>query len=387
MSGSIGPLVAADEGFNHQIIETFATVGQSDPAWAEKICGMAGARDGSLQIGFGFGKYTNRNVVDAYAAVSRGKEQWTVRAHRALDSDPDNISAGPVHYEIIEPLQSIRVWLEPNEAQPIAFDILFRAIAPCIVEDREDRRDAHGYRRQTDQIRYHQSGTAEGWVEVDGNRTRVSTSEWVCTRDHSWGIRPSVGLPATDMEPDLHEGLGSVLAIWNPILFEKADGSQYAFHHYYLAFAGTGYHFESVQGGVEHPDGQRELVSGLIPDLEFNPDNKRLLAGQFTFSMADGSERPMTFAAISDTGVHLGAGLYHGYQGQHTGMWRGQLHIEGDYYSDCRESAAVTKLNQFRDCMIRVEDPVGGGVGWGNCQSFVLGSWPNFGLSGEEPRF
>ena len=386
MTGSIGPLVAADEGFNHQIVDTFATVSQSDPAWAEKICGMAGARDGSLQIGFGFGKYTNRNVIDAYAAVSRGKEQWMVRAHRALDNDPDSVSTGPIHYEVIEPLQSIRVWLEPNEVQAISFDILFRAVAPCIVEDREDRRDSHGYRRQTDQIRYHQTGTAEGWVEVDGVRTMVSPDSWVCTRDHSWGIRPSVGLPATDMEPDIHDSMGSALAIWNPILFERADGSQYAFHHYYLSFAGTGYHFERVQGGIEHPDGQRELIQGLTPQLTFSPSNKRLVKGEFSFAMADGSTRPMSFNAISDTGVHLGAGLYHGYQGQYNGVWRGQSHREGDYHSDCSTSEAVAELNQFRDCLIRVEDPVGGGLGWGNCQTFVMGSWPDFGLTGDEPK-
>lgn len=386
MSGSTGPLLASDEGFNHQIIETFATVGQSDPAWTEKVCGMAGARDGSWQIGFGFGKYTNRNVVDAYAAVCRGKEQWTVRAHRALDSAPDLISVGPIHYEVIEALRSIRIWLEPSEVQPIAFDILFQAIAPCIVEHREDRRDSHGYRRQTDQIRYHQTGTAEGWLEVEGERIAISPEAWVSTRDHSWGIRPSVGLPASDMEPDIHDGMGSALAIWNPVLFERDDGSQYAFHHYYLAYAGTGYQFQSVQGGVEHANGQRETITALVPDLSFDPGNKRLQSGEFVFTMADGSERPMVFSPISDTGVHLGAGLYHGYEGQHNGMWRGQSHLEGDYYSDCSDTAAVAKLNQFRDCMIRVEDPVGGGVGWGNCQTFVMGKWLEFGLTGDEPK-
>ena len=387
MSGSTGPLLASDEGFNHQIVETFATVGQSDPAWAEKVCGMAGARDGSWQIGFGFGKYTNRNVVDAYAAVCRDKEQWTVRAHRALDSDPDPISAGPIHYEVIEALKSVRIWLEPNEAQPIAFDIVFSAVAPCIVEDREDRRDRHGYRRQTDQIRYHQTGTAQGWLEVEGKRITISPDAWVSTRDHSWGIRPAVGLPAVDMEPDVHDSMGSVLAIWNPVLFEREDGSQYAFHHYYLAYAGPGYHFESIQGGVEHADGRCDLITGLVPNLSFNPVNKRLLQGEFVFTMADGSTRPMTYSPVSNTGVHLGAGLYHGYEGQHTGMWRGQLHVEGDHYSDCSAPSAVAKLNQFRDCMIRVEDPVGGGVGWGNCQTFVMGKWPDFGLTGDEPKF
>ena len=116
---------------------------------------------------------------------------------------PSRSRSGPIHYQIVEPLQSIRIWLEPNEAQAIAFDIVFRAVAPCVVEDSEDRRDSHGYRRQTD-----------------------------------------------------------------------------------LAFAGTGYRFESVQGGIEYPDGQRELITGLVPKLRFNPINKRLIAGEFVFTMA-----------------------------------------------------------------------------------------------------
>ncbi|WFR73195.1 hypothetical protein P9209_05340 [Prescottella defluvii] len=95
MGGSIGPLVAADEYFNHQIVETFATVSQTDYSWTEKVCLMAAAKDGSLQIGFGFGKYINRNVIDAYAGVARGTEQWTVRASRELSSDPDSVDVGP----------------------------------------------------------------------------------------------------------------------------------------------------------------------------------------------------------------------------------------------------------------------------------------------------
>ena len=85
----IGPLGPADEGFNHQIPDTFSTVGPSDPSWTEKVCAMAAKRDGSLQLGFGLGKYTNRNVLDGYAGVSRGVEQMTVRGSRRLFPDPD----------------------------------------------------------------------------------------------------------------------------------------------------------------------------------------------------------------------------------------------------------------------------------------------------------
>ena len=76
---TLGPLLPADESFHHQITDTFATVSQSDRSWTEKVCAMACARDGSLQLAFGIGKYINRGVMDAYAGVSRGVEQWTVR--------------------------------------------------------------------------------------------------------------------------------------------------------------------------------------------------------------------------------------------------------------------------------------------------------------------
>ena len=95
MNNPVGELLPEDEGFTHQVTETFASVGSSDPAWTEKVCAMAMARDGSLQIGFGLGKYTNRNVMDAYAALSRGREQLTVRASRALAPAPTTTAVGP----------------------------------------------------------------------------------------------------------------------------------------------------------------------------------------------------------------------------------------------------------------------------------------------------
>ena len=73
MPSDDGPLVATDESFSHQIVETHARVAQADRSWTEKVCAMAAARDGSLQVAFGVGKYTNRNVFDGYAGVSRGQ--------------------------------------------------------------------------------------------------------------------------------------------------------------------------------------------------------------------------------------------------------------------------------------------------------------------------
>jgi len=104
-SNPIGPLIPADEQFCHQIMDTFACVGSSDPSWTEKVCTMAMPRDGSLQLGFGLGNYTNRNVMDCYAGFSRGKEQITVRASRKLTPEPNLTVIGPVRYEVVEPLK------------------------------------------------------------------------------------------------------------------------------------------------------------------------------------------------------------------------------------------------------------------------------------------
>ena len=387
MAGTIGPLLPSDEQFNHQVVETFATVGQSDPAWTEKVCGMAAAKDGSLQVGFGFGKYTNRNVVDAYAGIARGTEQWTVRASRALNSDPNTVNVGPIRYDVLEPLRRVRVSLAPNDTQPIAFELTFSAVAACVLEDREDRRDMHGFRKATDQIRYHQTGVASGWLELEGRRHEIREESWVSTRDKSWGVRPMVGLPPADMEPDYHQYIPRALAIWNPILFQREDGSRYAFHHYYLHFAGPGFSHQRVQGGFEDDTGQTATVVEMTPDLRFHSPTKRLQEGRFLLRMEDGSERPLHFSKLSETGFYLGAGHYHGGDGHHHGSWRGSLHVDGDHVADAAAAAVIERYGQFRDCMIRVEDPVGGGVGFGNCQTYVHGAWPEFGLSGEEPRY
>ncbi len=387
MAGTIGPLLPIDEQFNHQVVETFASVGTSDPAWAEKVCGMAAAKDGSLQIAFGFGKYTNRNVVDAYAGISRGSEQWVVRGSRALNSDPLSVNVGPIGYDILEPLQQVKVTLDRNDTQPIAFELVFHAAAACVVEDREDRRDMHGYRKATDQIRYHQSGIASGWLEIHGERFEIRDDEWVATRDKSWGVRPMVGLPAEDLEPDYHQHIPQALAIWNPILFQDENGSRYAFHHYYLQFSGPGFIHQRTQGGFEGVTGQTGRLVSMTPELHFDDQTKRLQNGSFACHMEDGSERILNFKKLSETGFYLGAGHYHGGDGHHHGSWRGQLHVDGDHVKNAAEPEVIERYGQFRDCMIRVVDTETGAVGYGNCQTYIHGAWPEFGLSGDEPTY
>ncbi|WP_067702436.1 hypothetical protein [Nocardia jejuensis] len=379
MNNPIGPLGPADEGFNHQIADTVATVATSDLAWTEKVCAMACAPDGSRQLGFGLGQYKNRNVLDAYAGISQGVQQLTVRGSRTLAPHPDVTSVGPIHYEIVEPMQRIRFRLDENDCQPIAFDWLFEAALPAQLEDRTHMR--RGYRVMSDLVRYHQIGTASGWVSIDGVRTEFQ--DWVSTRDHSWGVRYDVGLPMPDVESmDLPEEV-SFRMIWAPILMTRPDGSRYGLHLHYQIIQMDGYFSKTVMGGVEHDHGWLQKWKDLVPDLAFDPVNRRLRGGKILATTEDGAERVLTLEAVSDTGFHLGAGLYFGLDGQHHGSWRGPgEHVDGERIADCSTHDAARRLHQIRDTVVRVADSTGA-VGYGNCQPIITGGDASLGLSRE----
>jgi hypothetical protein len=377
-------LLGADEWFTHQIVETHAYVGDSDRSWTEKVCAMAAARDGSLQVGFGVGKYTNRNVFDGYAAVSRGKEQWTVRASRRLAGAPEELAVGPLHYDIIEPLKAIRFQCEANEHAPIAYDWTFAAVTPPVLEARDRSHARSSFRLESDLLRYHQVGLPTGWVEVDGERTEITPDTWFTSRDHSWGIRHDVGVAPDDLEPTggLVPGVGFRFS-WSPMLLRRETGEYYAIHHQLRELHAFGYEERRNEGTIEHADGKVDQVVNVHTDLQYDTANRRVLGGVVRLTMPDGSERPLTVRAAGDTGVHLGLGLYFGLDGHHHGSWRGKLNVEGEHTPNCADPEVARRIHQIRDAVMYVEDPVGGGSGWANFQTAVVGSWPDLGLTDE----
>ena len=118
-------------------------------------------------------------------------------------------------------------------------------------------------------------------------------------------------------------------------------------------------------------DGTVEAFTAIEPELRFDPVTRRVLGGIVHCAMGDGSARTLIVEAIGDTGFHLGAGLYFGFDGHHHGEWRGALHVDGERIDDCATLDAARRLHQIRDTVVRVHDPVGGGTGWGNCQPII----------------
>ena len=377
----LGPLGPLDELLAHQIVDTFATVSQSDRSWTEKICAMAGAGDGSISLGFGLGKYPNRGVMDAYAGVSRGTEQWTVRASRELGADGDTATVGPMHYEVLEPMRRIRFALDRQRraARLVRVDLRRRgarrareprgAPRPRRPPRRRRHRALPPHRHRA-RLGRRRTASAPSSPTTPGSRpaiTRGASATWSA-------FRP------TDIAPAPVPTSVATTVIWSPILMTRADGTHYGLHTYYQRHAFGDWQRIELQGGFEHADGRREPYAALVPELDVDPVNRRLRGGVLHATMSDGTARDLTITALSATGFHLGAGLYFGFDGHWHGEWRGPQHVDGEHIADCTTFDEARRLHQLRDCIVRVDDPVGGGVGVGNLQSLFAGPHPELGL-------
>ena len=379
----IGKLLAADEQLNHQIIDTFATVSHSDLSWTEKLWMPVSRKDGSLQIDFGMGRYPNRDIIDAFAGLSRGKEQWTVRSSRELSPDPLRTSVGPIHYEVIEPLQQIRVQLEKNDVIPLKFDITFEAVHPAFFEDRHIQRDERGFRVVSNVVRYHQAGQPRGWIDIEGKREEINTEDWFCWRDHSWGVRLDVGAPPTDLRPARDFGErkfedSKFLLNWSPILLRKPDGT-YVEYHFYLQIRGDEVFYFS--GYRNHADGRQERIARARPELRYVDESRRLIGGRIHFDMLSGENVTLEIEVMGESGFYLGPALYLGFDGKKHGNWRGELNLDGEQIADMTDPAVAARMGSaVRDTIVHAS--AGNAEGYGLFEPIVLGEWPNLELYG-----
>ncbi|MEJ2890567.1 hypothetical protein [Actinomycetospora aeridis] len=377
MRQSMQIITPYDELLCHQTPETFATIAHADISWTEKIWGTMWLADGSIQVNCGLGKYHNRNVLDMFAGISRGTEQMTVRASRRLDADPQRAGAGPFDYEVLEPLNAVRFTLRENDVIPVTFDLVATGLMPCFLEAKDAQREPHGFRVQSDLLRYHQPVSIRGHVVVDGERIEYTDDNSEGFRDHSWGVRMDVGDPAPDVyKPNRLDQ--DFLLLWTPMFLRRPDGSCYEIQHYRQMVDGETTYFS---GNINHPDGTQTPLHGVRDDLKFDPENRRLLGGSVTFDAGWGETRTVEVEPKSDTGFHLGGALYFGLKGHRHGQWHGEDHLDGERYADTSRRETVEELHQLRDCVTRVRE--GDAVGFATVESMVIGAHPRYGLTKE----
>lgn len=380
----IGPLHGADENLNHQIVDTFATVAESDHSWTEKIWVSVAATDGSVQADFGLGKYHNRGVIDGFGGVSRGREQWTVRASRELASAPEDAAIGPIAYDIVDPLRTVRVRLEPNDVQPISFDLTLSGVTPPFFEERNLVRNRQTNRIDVNVVRYHQGGWAEGSVTVEGDTYELGPGAAFGFRDHSWGVRQGVGTAPKDLigvAGGIDRGAGARRGImkWTPSFLRRIDGT-----YYEAAVFMTGGAWDYTSAYVNNGDGPQAKVRSAHPRMRYDPRTRFVRGGELHLVMDNGEERVIEVEALGESGFFLKTAGYGSWKGHIHGAWMGPLHLDGEYIADCWDDEHLDLLGQFRDTPIRVRE--GDATGYGIMESIITGEWPEFGLTAESDR-
>ncbi len=376
----IGPLLGADEGLNHQIVDTFATIAHSDYAWTEKVWVSIAKADGSIQANLGLGKYPNRGVIDGFGGVSRGREQWTVRGSRELWSAPEETAIGPIVYEVVDALGAVRVRLAPNDVQPISFDLVLRGVTPPFFEERNLVRNPKTNRIDVNVIRYHQGGWATGEITVDGQRHELTGEDGFGFRDHSWGVRQGVGDDPTDLPSPPATARSQArtrgMMKWSPAFFCRPDGTYYESS---VFLTGGAWNYASAY--VNDASGRQDRVRAAEPRMQYDPRTRFVQHGELHLVMDSGEERTIQVEAAGDSGFFLKTVGYGDWKGHKHGRYMGPLHLDGEHIADCWDEEHLGLLGQLRDTPIRVRE--GDAVGYGIMESIVTGDWPELGLGAD----
>lgn len=324
------PIHPHDDFPYHQAMTPMGAPVSSDPRFNDGYY-FAFYREGR-HVFCGLRFHPNNNVVDGYAGAVADGVQRGFRASRALDVDHSSIAVGPLRIEIVEPMTTQRAICADND-YGIEFDVTFTASCPAFFEAPHIQY-RHG-RLLNHVLRYTQPARAVGVVSIDGVDEQVDS--WCGARDHSWGIRQTMG-PALKIQ-------GSVppppdpraLRLWVP--FEVGDRAGFFHLH------------EDAHGNVLDCEGRYEPTVGasgagadivaVDHELTYVRDTKRLSSGVLELVL-DTDERVRLEFGVACAPAHpQGFGYTRGWSDHgNPGVWRGVDIIEGERF-DVSDPAAV----------------------------------------------
>jgi len=333
-------LTEMDETQWHQLPTTFDHVGTSDPRFFDRhwfaIYDPAGT--GAMQLTLGM--YRNMDVADAGAVFIRGGRQYNVRSSRSLRPDFSPVVA-PISVSVLEPYR--RLALEITEGpHPLSGRLEW-------VADHPPEEEAPAFSRQrgrvvAEQKRYDQVGRVTGDLTVAGET--IHLDDWWSARDHSWGVRPGMGIeePVTarsDWEAAERKRLttdkGRVNA-WG----RASDADPFLFFLLFFTCPdAAGHLLLDFQGDrLARLDGVVHSGTSEVPDvrpvdatlsLSLVPGTQRFAEAELSVTLDDGRVLTLELRALCPAIVMAGLGYSGGYDdGRGLGAWRGEAHVEWD---------------------------------------------------------
>jgi hypothetical protein len=198
----------------HQTPEPIAHPATGDRNFYDRYFFHGYSKREDLFFAAALGLYPNRRVMDAAVSIVYEGRQHTVRASRLAPRERTETRVGPIAVEVIEPLRTLRVRVDPNPTG-IEADLTFRARSEAVEEP---RMTAHaGGRVVIDATRLTQFGSWAGRLRCEGREHVIDAATVWGARDRSWGVRP-VGEPeggAPGAPPP------QFFWLWAPLHFER----------------------------------------------------------------------------------------------------------------------------------------------------------------------
>jgi hypothetical protein len=291
MSEHSPPLTPYDEFPVHTTAYPVSYIPSTDYNWDEGY--YFGLLNPADRIFFctGFRVNPNTDMIGGYALVNVSGVQRTFRFSRTWRQDY-SLRVGPFEMQVIEPLRTIRLVLDPNESG-IAFEFDWHGSAPAFLEEHHSA-TTRG-RRTTDQSRYSQPGTARGRLELSGRMWDVAGADWIAVRDHSWGLyveRPPFAPDTRWLPPRPRSNAARALRFW--LVFKTGPWS--GFYHLHEDAQGLQRKLDDVFGtpfaGRLNRGWSEEVVElqAARHALEFEPGTRILRRARVTLSDVQGRE-------------------------------------------------------------------------------------------------
>jgi hypothetical protein len=311
-------LTILDESPWHQIPATFDHAGTSDPRFFDRFWFAASDPTTTRALQFTLGVYQNMNVVDGgFIAIDNGT-QYNVRTSRQLRPRYET-DCGPLRIDVIKPMQHLHLTIQPHGGQ-VHGEVDWIADLPA-QEERHHFNRVNG-RVVEDYLRYDQTGTVNGWLDIEGQRHNID-SWWAC-RDHSWGVRSRVGIAEPVTGPALTPS-GFAFAF----LFFSTDT-----HGGHVQFSQLDYSADVTSQILEKSTGESLSAEMLATDATFVDDQRPRRFDQVRFNLTTTCGQDMTIdAAATGPAVAMQGLGYGGYDdGLGLGVYRGNNHLEIDTY-------------------------------------------------------
>jgi hypothetical protein len=276
--------------------------------------------------------------MDGYAGVIHEGVQRNVRVTRALRPVTNTLTVGPLSVEIVEPMVRQRLVLRDNE-QDVTFDVEATASAPMYVEAPHVQY-RHG-RLFNHLIRFSGPIRMSGTATIDGSALTID--RWFGARDHSWGIRSTMGphVPIGGVAEEATDEDRRAVRIWVPFENDRERG----FFHQHEDADGR---VLDMEGLVHHGDGDSDgdgatsRVTAVDHRFEYEPGTRRLARGEFTLTLDRGDKAAYEFEVVCPPAHPQGFGYTRGWSdGGHPGVYRGAEYVETDRFdvSDAAEMA------------------------------------------------